>query len=67
MKDFNSNCINSENAFSNAYNRQFGGEIFFLLSAFQEGCAGGCTQYHFGMEGVIKSFNFEGTRIMGQF
>ena len=38
MKDFNSNCINSENAFSNAYNRQFGGEIFFLLSAFQEGC-----------------------------
>ena len=39
MKDFNSNCINSENAFSNAYNRQFGGEIFFLLSAFQEGCA----------------------------
>ena len=21
---------------------------------------GGCTQYHFGSEGVIKSFNFEG-------
>ena len=21
---------------------------------------GGCTQLHFGMEGVIKSFNFEG-------
>ena len=38
MKDFNSNCIYSENAFSNTYNWQFGGEIFFLLSAFQEGC-----------------------------
>ena len=21
---------------------------------------GGCTQFHFGMEGIIKSFNFEG-------
>ena len=38
MKDFNSNCNHSENAFSNTYNWQFGGEIFFLLSAFQEGC-----------------------------
>jgi len=25
---------------------------------------GGCTQYHFGMEGVIKSFNFEGVQYL---
>ena len=22
---------------------------------------GGCTQYHFGKDGLIKTFNFEGT------
>ena len=26
---------------------------------------GGCTQYHFGNEGVIKSFNFEGVQYLG--
>ena len=26
---------------------------------------GGCTQYHFGDEGVIKSFNFEGVQYIG--
>ena len=26
---------------------------------------GGCTQYHFGDEGVIKSFNFEGVQYLG--
>ena len=41
MNDFNSNCNHSENSFSNTYNWQFGGEIFFLLSAFQEGCVWG--------------------------
>ena len=25
---------------------------------------GGCTQYHFGNEGVIKSFNFEGVQYL---
>lgn len=25
---------------------------------------GGCSQYHFGMEGIIKSFNFEGVQYL---
>lgn len=26
---------------------------------------GGCTQYHFGKEGILKSFNFEGIQYLG--
>jgi hypothetical protein len=25
----------------------------------------GCTQFHFGSEGIIKTFNFEGVQYMG--